>query len=116
MIITAKNFNPFIYYQQENTFDENGTVISYGLRKDIYSLNIQEKDIPDSLCIHLSIMGEDTGNGPYGSGAIFLIELHNNIFIEFNDKHQAQNYFKALVKLKYKEISSLENEYPEMFI
>ena len=114
MIIEAQNFNPYIYYQEPNT-EENGIVL-YGIRKDIYALNITPEIIPDDLKISLTMLGEDKGSGPYGNGAMFCIELQDNIFLDFQDKHTVILYYKALLKIKGFEPQSIKDIYPEMFI
>ena len=115
MIIESQNFNPYIYYQEPNT-EENGILSNYGIRKDIYALDITPKMIPDDLKIFLNILGEDNGSGPYGNGAIFCIELQDNIFLDFQDKHTAILYYKALLKIKGTDPKSIKDIYPEMFI
>jgi hypothetical protein len=108
MIIKSDNYNIRIYKRARR--DPQIALSDYNeMLNDVYAIDISKKDIPSNLKIEVPIMGSTNGNVRF-DGGVFVINLKNNIIIEFDNKNESLMFFKAFLKMKTGEVTSLENE------
>jgi len=115
MIVTSNDRNIKIYEKKPDIL-ENGVIKEYSISREILSLNLSPEDIPKNLKILVPMYGDVEENKRFGLGAIFILEFNDNIYMEFTDIDTALNYFKLFIKMRDKEISDIQTEYPEFFI